>query len=246
MLAMLKEYVPTNGPPKQNQNMSKHLNGNIFEFKRGPKAGRKYRVLYFFDERNVVVCTTAFTKGEKTPDGVIDAAENIRTDYLNAKKSKKLDIVKLDWNYRWLVMSIKKYADLFAKVETSEEYLNEMAIIDFTEDIIATMERLQVSRSDLAKRLGTSQAYVTKVLRGNVNFTLGTMTRLAHALGAVVRVHISPRGATTRWMDSINGATSIPAAFNLSGEENILPAEYAVSSKSDSNNKPIQTVEWAN
>ncbi len=141
-------------------------------------------------------------------------------------------------------MSIKKYADLFAKVEASEEYLNEMAIIDFTEDIIATMERQQVSRSDLAKRLGTSQAYVTKVLRGNVNFTLGTMTRLAHALGAVVRVHVSPRGAITRWMDSIDGATPIPATFDFSGQENILPAEYAVSSKSDSENEPIQAVEW--
>ncbi len=95
MLAMLKEYVPTNGTPKHNQNMSKHLDGNIFEFKKGPKTGKKLRVLYFFDEGNVVVCTTAFTKGEKTPDGVIDAAENVRTDYLNAKKSKKLNIVKL-------------------------------------------------------------------------------------------------------------------------------------------------------
>jgi hypothetical protein len=40
------------------------------------------------------------------------------------------------------------------------------------------------------------------VLKGNVNFTLATMTKLAKAVGGVVRVHLAPIGARTEWKDS--------------------------------------------
>jgi transcriptional regulator with XRE-family HTH domain len=47
-----------------------------------------------------------------------------------------------------------------------------------------------VSRAELARRLGTSQAYVTKVLRGNVNFTLAALVKLARAVGGEVRLSL--------------------------------------------------------
>lgn len=55
-----------------------------------------------------------------------------------------------------------------------------------------------MSRAELARRLGTSQAYVTKILRGSVNFTLETMILLARALNADLTVSISPRSAAGR------------------------------------------------
>ena len=45
----------------------------------------------------------------------------------------------------------------------------------------------------MARRLGTSPAYVTKVLRGNANFTLATIVKLARALESEVRFRLSPR-----------------------------------------------------
>ena len=49
-----------------------------------------------------------------------------------------------------------------------------------------------MSRAVLARRLGTSQAYVTKVLRGNVNLTLATLVGLAQAVGREVRLDLAP------------------------------------------------------
>ena len=45
-------------------------------------------------------------------------------------------------------------------------------------------------RPAAARRLGTSQAYVTKVLRGDVNFTLVTLVKLARAVGGRVRLDL--------------------------------------------------------
>ena len=65
------------------------------------------------------------------------------------------------------------------------------------------MEKQKVSRAELARRLQTSRAYVTKLLGGNANFTLQTMAKVAMALGGKVHVHISGREALTRWIDEM-------------------------------------------
>ena len=48
------------------------------------------------------------------------------------------------------------------------------------------MEKQGVSRADLARRLGTSPAYITKLLRGTYNPTLETVAKIAIALNARV------------------------------------------------------------
>jgi transcriptional regulator with XRE-family HTH domain len=92
-----------------------------------------------------------------------------------------------------------QYEKLLEDIETSIEYWSQTAILDFTEELSRLMEEEDVSRAELARRIGKSAPYVTKVLRGNVNFTLATMTRLARALGAVVRIHLSPEGVMVKW-----------------------------------------------
>lgn len=96
MMALLTQHVPENGPQKQNENISKKLRDGIYEFKRGPKKGKKLRVLYFFDEGNVVLCTEAFTKGERTPEESIDRAVRLKDQYLEEKKNNNLDIDDAD------------------------------------------------------------------------------------------------------------------------------------------------------
>ena len=64
---------------------------------------------------------------------------------------------------------------------------------ELTEDICRLMEAQEVSRSELARRLGTSPAYVTKILRGNANFTLTSLVKLCRALNAELRVELLPR-----------------------------------------------------
>lgn len=95
------------------------------------------------------------------------------------------------------------YAQMLKEAQESLEYWTEAAILDFTEDLARIMKEKGMTRTQLAKSIGTSQAYVTKVLRGNVNFTLASMTKLARALDCVVRVHIAPKHAEVRWLDNL-------------------------------------------
>ena len=57
-----------------------------------------------------------------------------------------------------------------------------------TADLLRLLDRLGVSRSELARRLGASPAHVTQILRGDTNFTLVSLEKLAAALGAELRV----------------------------------------------------------
>lgn len=57
------------------------------------------------------------------------------------------------------------------------------------------LEASGLSRSALARRLGASPAYVTKVLRGRTNFTLDSLVKIAAALGAEVEVRLGGAGA---------------------------------------------------
>ena len=73
------------------------------------------------------------------------------------------------------------------------DYQEEGAALDFSEMLHVAMEEPGVTRAELACRLGTSQAYITRVLGGRANFTLKTMAKLAHALGLQLEVGLAPQ-----------------------------------------------------
>ena len=91
-------------------------------------------------------------------------------------------------------MSTKSFSALFEAAERHEEYWTERVIAEFTEDLSRWMEAKGISQAELAASIGVSPPYISKVLKGNANLTLATMTKLATALGAVVRVHLAPMG----------------------------------------------------
>lgn len=95
----------------------------------------------------------------------------------------------------------QKYIDFIKQAEKSDEYWAETIISDFTEEVCRLMDKRGINRTKLANKINSSPAYITKVLRGNANFTLTTMTKLARALGAVVRVHLAPENVVVRWED---------------------------------------------
>jgi transcriptional regulator with XRE-family HTH domain len=97
----------------------------------------------------------------------------------------------------------KSFATLFEEAEESAEYWQQDATLDFAEELFRLLEEEGVSRAELARRIGTSQAYVTQVLRADANFTLNTMTRLALAVDHRVRIHLAPKHSTTVWRDSL-------------------------------------------
>ena len=90
-------------------------------------------------------------------------------------------------------MTGKSFKQLFEEAERRPEYWEEGAILDFTEALHVAMDEQGMTRAELARRLGTSQAYITRVLSGNANFTLKTMSKLAFALGMRLDVGLSPQ-----------------------------------------------------
>lgn len=70
------------------------------------------------------------------------------------------------------------------------EYKEEMLFLEITERIVALMEAAKMSKADLARRLGCTPAYITKLLSGSTNFTVNTLLRIGEALDADLRVSL--------------------------------------------------------
>ncbi len=64
--------------------------------------------------------------------------------------------------------------------------------MEATEGMCLLMEQQGISKSDLAKRMGVSPAYITKVLRGANNFTLRKLSDAFFDLGHSVDIGYRP------------------------------------------------------
>ena len=95
-------------------------------------------------------------------------------------------------------------AALRAARET-HEYRAEGASIEFTNAMLRRMRQLDVSRSQLAARIGVNPAYISKILRGDTNFSLETMVKIANALDSEFRCQLQsvrPAAAVSGRFDS--------------------------------------------
>lgn len=106
-----------------------------------------------------------------------------------------------------------RFQRLFERATARNEYWIARAKLNFNEELARLMAAEDVSRAELARRLATSPAYVTKILRGDANFTLSSMVRIARALGAELRVHLAAESASTRWYDVVEGGEGAGSAY---------------------------------
>jgi len=100
-------------------------------------------------------------------------------------------------------MANKSFKKLIEDAKKRDTFWTATLILEFTEGLQNLMGKSGISRIELAKRLGVSPAYVTKVMRGNVNFTVDSMVKLANAVGGRVHVHVAPESHQVRWFDVI-------------------------------------------
>lgn len=71
----------------------------------------------------------------------------------------------------------------------------EELIYNLTEDLLVLLEDKGVTKAELAKKLGKSRSYVTQLLSGSRNMTLGTLSDICYELSAKPVVRILPNGA---------------------------------------------------
>jgi transcriptional regulator with XRE-family HTH domain len=91
--------------------------------------------------------------------------------------------------------------ELFNSARQSLGYAVEGVIIDFTEQVIARLDALQINRVKFAEKIESSPAYVTKLLRGDTNFTLESMVKVARALDSEIRVELVPKVPVNVWIE---------------------------------------------
>jgi len=101
------------------------------------------------------------------------------------------------------VSRAKDYRKLAERIEATVEYRVDVAALRFVDEVVRCMQQRGITQADLARRIDASQPYVCKVLRGDTNFTLTTMVKLADALGQDLHLHLSVPGAVVHWRDVI-------------------------------------------
>jgi len=62
--------------------------------------------------------------------------------------------------------------------------------IELVLQIIKLRQQRGMTQADLAKAIGTRQANVSRLERFDANLTLGTLGKVAHALGASLRIDL--------------------------------------------------------
>jgi transcriptional regulator with XRE-family HTH domain len=88
-----------------------------------------------------------------------------------------------------------------AEVLGSADYNAEDLILSLTGEFLERMELIGTTRTELASRLGVKPPRVTRILQGNDNFTLRTVSRIADALGCRLVVTLEPLDAPTPTSD---------------------------------------------
>lgn len=106
--------------------------------------------------------------------------------------------------------SLQKFLD---QGKQSDSYWVEHAKLGFSMALERQRKKAGLSYKDIAKKIATSAAYITKVFRGDTNLTIESMVKLARASGGKLEINIVSQDASTRnWGEKlkvIEGGKSI-------------------------------------
>lgn len=123
------------------------------------------------------------------------------------------------------------FKELFDRARKSDAYWVEKAILEFTDDIYAEMKRQGKTYSDLARIIDTSPAYITKVFRGNANFTIQSMVKLARALGCRFHARAISENAHVNWFHTSPMTTK--GVYAAPADNYSLTTAYGVSANAN-------------
>lgn len=96
----------------------------------------------------------------------------------------------------------------YRNLDNDPTYWAEHVKLDFAFSLDRLIRKSGLTRRDLASRLESSPAYVTKALRGDANLTIESMARLAFAAGGRVHVHIAEIDNAVRWFEVLSSSPS--------------------------------------
>jgi transcriptional regulator with XRE-family HTH domain len=126
-------------------------------------------------------------------------------------------------------MSSGTLEGLIATYRSDPEFIAEGFAIEVLEQAVAIMREHDVSRADLARRLGVSRAAVSQMFgRSAHNLTILTMARLASALGTELRIGLGEPVQGPALAPSADWASAVPSAFAMgNNDETATPTAIA-------------------
>ena len=90
-------------------------------------------------------------------------------------------------------MNKKELENLLEKLEIQDldrdsDFIKENIKVRIIEDILKAMEEEDISKAELARRIGKTKQYISRILNENANFTLESLVDFALALGRTVSI----------------------------------------------------------
>lgn len=119
--------------------------------------------------------------------------------------------------------SLKDFED---EARKGDSYWVEAAKLQFSMELDRRRQSTAMTNKAVADKLGTSQAYITKVFRGDSNLTIESMVRLARATGGRLEISIvdADAGAASKWniariahAMSVRPRFTVPASTAIAG-----------------------------
>jgi len=84
------------------------------------------------------------------------------------------------------------FSEIYDQVKNTFEFKLKALELGITEKILSVMQQKKITRADLAIKLGTSKAAVSKLLNDGSNITLKRLLKISQALDCDVNVQIVP------------------------------------------------------
>lgn len=109
------------------------------------------------------------------------------------------------------------------------DYQVEAAKVDFALALERLRQESGIANAGLAARLGTSAAYVTKIFRGDVNFTIESMVRLVHALGGRFDPLVRPASAQPLWRSALESTSVVHPTLRTAKQKMTSPSWFGAS-----------------
>jgi transcriptional regulator with XRE-family HTH domain len=90
-----------------------------------------------------------------------------------------------------------KYDELMSNPEFRKEMAIESLVAEAAEAIAVLMEEQNLSKADVARRLGKSRAWVTQLLNGKANMTIRTLAEVTFVLGGEMTIQPAQKQSAT-------------------------------------------------
>jgi len=107
------------------------------------------------------------------------------------------------------------FHELFKSARSELGYKVDGLILEITEQMTERMKVEEISKSELADKIKASAPYITKVLRGETNFTAESIVKISDALNCDVEVKLVPRTKVKGWVELLGRTVESRPEFQV-------------------------------